>query len=93
MTCELKRLRAWKAEAMAVLNEWEAAWDAAGRPGPLGVSKARATTAEIVRLREDNEHLRWSLSQHRLTLPTTRKDPDEIWGPHDHDEPHEGTDP
>lgn len=31
------------------------------------------------------------------TLPLieriSRKDPDEAWGPHDHDEPHEGHDP
>lgn len=39
---ELDRLRAWKAEALAVLGEWEFVWEAAGRPGALGESKARA---------------------------------------------------
>lgn len=39
---ELERLRAWKAEAMEVLGQWEQVWEAAGRPGPLGGSKAEA---------------------------------------------------
>jgi len=37
---ELDRLRAWKAEATAVLELWEQVWEAAGRPGQLGASKA-----------------------------------------------------
>lgn len=37
---EIDRLRAWKAEAMVVLAEWDEVWEAAGRPGPLGASKA-----------------------------------------------------
>ncbi len=39
---ELAQLRAWKAEAMEVLGQWERVWEAAGRPGPLGGSKAEA---------------------------------------------------
>lgn len=39
---ELEQLRAWKAEAMEVLASWEKVWEAAGRPGPLGQSKALA---------------------------------------------------
>lgn len=39
---ELDRLRAWKAEAMTVLGEWEQVWVRAGKPGPLGASKAEA---------------------------------------------------
>jgi hypothetical protein len=38
----LERLEAWKAEAIAVLCAWEEVWEAAGRPGRLGSSKARA---------------------------------------------------
>jgi hypothetical protein len=41
---ELTQLRAWKAEAVEVLGQWEQAWEAAGRPGPLGGSKAEAVT-------------------------------------------------
>ena len=39
---ELDRLRQWKSEAIAVLDEWEAVWVAAGKPGRLGQSKAAA---------------------------------------------------
>jgi hypothetical protein len=42
---ELAFLRRWRAEAIEVLNEWEQVWEAAGRPGPLGSSKARAVGA------------------------------------------------
>jgi len=42
---ELERLRSWKAEASAVLDEWEATWEAFGRPGKLGESKAKAVAA------------------------------------------------
>lgn len=38
----IETLRRWKAEAMTVLDEWEATWEAAGRPGHLGQSKAVA---------------------------------------------------
>ena len=62
---ELERLRAWKAEAMVVLSEWEAAWEAAGRPGQLGSSKAAATTHEIRRLRKDEEFWRCRNFEHR----------------------------
>lgn len=46
---ELERLRAWKAEALIVLAEWEKVWEAAGRPGRLGESKATS----VLRLLED----------------------------------------
>lgn len=36
------RLRQWKREAITVLTAWEAVWEAAGRPGRLGQSKAEA---------------------------------------------------
>ena len=39
---EMQRLQQWKREATLVLDEWEAVWDAAGRPGRPGESKAVA---------------------------------------------------
>jgi hypothetical protein len=48
---EIERLRAWKAEAAAVLDAWEQVWEAAGRPGRLGSSKPEQTAAEVLRLR------------------------------------------
>ena len=48
---ETEHLRAWKAEAMEVLAEWEKVWVAAGRPGPLGGSKAENVRRQIERNR------------------------------------------
>ena len=39
---EVACLQEWKREATTVLDEWEAVWHAAGRPGRLGESKAVA---------------------------------------------------
>lgn len=47
----IKLLSRWKAEALTALSQWEAAWEAAGNPGPLGVSKASTTTGAILSLR------------------------------------------
>ena len=58
---EVERLRRWKAEAMTVLADWEAVYEAAGKPGPLGVSKARAVLAEVERLRAG---LTWVVAEH-----------------------------
>ena len=38
---EIDYLRGWQVEAIAVLNQWEAVWEAAGCPGPLGGSKTQ----------------------------------------------------
>jgi hypothetical protein len=43
-------LTEWKAEAMAVLSEWEQTWHAAGRPGRPGSLKAVAVREMIERL-------------------------------------------
>lgn len=51
LLAEVDHLRAWKAEAMAVHVEWEATWQAAGRPGRLGGSKAVGVREEVERLR------------------------------------------
>lgn len=55
---EVQRLRQWKREALIVLRDWLAVWDAAGRPGELGESLAKATAAEVRRLRAENERLK-----------------------------------
>jgi len=47
MTAEIDRLRQWKAEAMIVLAEWDEVWEAAGKPGPLGGSKAANVLAML----------------------------------------------
>ena len=54
-TDELERLRAWKAEALLVLGQWEAVWETAGRPGPLGFSKPAAVQALIADLMEQHD--------------------------------------
>ena len=38
---EIDYLRRWQTEMIAVVSEWEKVWEAAGRPGPLGGSKAQ----------------------------------------------------
>lgn len=48
----------WKAEAKTVLSTWEAVWEALGKPGTLGDSKAAAVLAEVTRLRDVNAELR-----------------------------------
>lgn len=47
---EIERLTHWKAEAMAILDEWEEVWKALGSPGGLGESKARASRAKAAEL-------------------------------------------
>lgn len=37
---ELEKLRRWKAEAEAVIEEWDHLWEMAGCPGELGNTKA-----------------------------------------------------
>jgi hypothetical protein len=57
MCDEIDRLRRWKAEAMQVLDHWETVWETAGRPGPLGYSKAAAIQALIADLQIENASL------------------------------------
>ena len=49
---EIEQLRRWKSEAIAVIDQWEAAWEAAGSPGQLGDTKSGAMRDEIGRLRD-----------------------------------------
>ena len=52
LTAKVERLTRWKAEATEVLAGWERVWDALGRPGPLGASKALSSMVEVNRMRE-----------------------------------------
>jgi len=52
LKAENERLTRWKAEATEVLAGWERVWDALGRPGPLGASKALSSMVEVNRMRE-----------------------------------------
>jgi len=52
----LEAAQDWKAQAMTVLSEWEATYEAAGSPGRLGQSKAVALREEIERLRALSAH-------------------------------------
>ncbi len=65
---ELAQLRTWKAEAMEVLGQWEQVWEAAGRPGPLGGSKAEAVRSLFVDAQQgqacpDSSLLAWGLHE------------------------------
>lgn len=44
---EIEALRAWKAEATEVIGSWEQVWEALGRPGRLGESKAAAVLRAV----------------------------------------------
>ena len=48
---ELEHLTRWKQEAIEVIIEWEKVYDALGKPGQLGKSKAAASVAEVTALR------------------------------------------
>ncbi len=49
---ELAQLRQWKREACDVMSKWEKVWEALGRPGKLGRSKAEGALVEVERLRK-----------------------------------------
>lgn len=59
---EVERLRDWKTQALTVLAEWEATWEAMGMPGRLGQSKAVATREAFrdVAVERDRWKGRWS---------------------------------
>lgn len=48
----IEQLERWKREACEVMTKWEAVWDALGRPGKLGRSKAEGALAEVVKLKD-----------------------------------------
>lgn len=47
---EIEQLRRWKGEALIVLEDWEKVWEAAGRPGAWGSSKAVSTREHVERI-------------------------------------------
>lgn len=55
---EIERLQRWKAEATAVIEDWEAVWEAAGSPGSLGDYKPLALAVELGRLDDEIEQFR-----------------------------------
>ena len=69
---ETARLRDWKASAMTVLAEWEKAWDALGRPGALGESKAEAVRASVLAARDDVEAARAEVEKARTEIEATK---------------------
>ena len=60
---ELKRLQAWKREAIEVICKWSKCHEAAGSPAKLGEVESEATEREIVRMRDENEQLRDALQE------------------------------
>ena len=44
---QVRELERWKAEGMVVLAEWDRVWEALGRPGRLGESKALSVLAAL----------------------------------------------
>jgi hypothetical protein len=63
---ELRRLRAWKAEATEVIAMWDAIWEALGRPGPLGRPKSECVAREVYRMRHHSallNRISWNLAE------------------------------
>ena len=50
MANDIDRLERWKAEATAVINQWESMWERLGRPGQLGQHKSDAVVELVSRL-------------------------------------------
>ena len=46
----VEALREWKSSAMQMLAEWDLVFDALGRPGKLGASKAESALTEVERM-------------------------------------------
>lgn len=49
----IEQLEAWRTEGLAVLDQWEKVWKAAGEPGPLGLSKAQNVLDWVLDVKED----------------------------------------
>lgn len=49
---ETIKARAWKTEALTVLAAWDEVWEALGRPGPLGSSKAAGALDEVEAMKQ-----------------------------------------
>jgi predicted nuclease with TOPRIM domain len=59
---ELEKLLKWKKEATAVMEEVQAEWEAAGKPGVMGQSHARNMATQIEMLRDESAY--WQNSYH-----------------------------
>ena len=57
---EIRDLLNWKNSAMAVLTEWDQVWEAAGKPGKLGRSKAVSTLEYLKSLPTESNLLNWT---------------------------------
>jgi hypothetical protein len=53
LEADLVNLTDWKSGAMIVLSEWESVWEACGKPGHLGQSKAGAVLSMIKQTRTE----------------------------------------
>lgn len=47
MTAHGQRLEDWKESAMSILSDWDMVWEASGKPGKLGSSKAESVLKYI----------------------------------------------
>lgn len=54
---ENDELRGWKESAINVLSEWDKVFDALGRPGKLGASKAESARAEVERILAESDRV------------------------------------
>ena len=77
LRAEVERLTRWKAEAMAVIDQWEAAWEAAGSPGELGDTKSGAMRAAILAERALADRLAEALHWYENT-PDPGNDPADV---------------
>jgi hypothetical protein len=87
LEAENERLRRWKSEASTVIDQWEAVWETAGRPGELGRSKSEGLTKWIIAERaladqlaaaaiayRDERHGDWDQLDAALVAWETRRD-------------------
>lgn len=58
---EVRELEQWKKEALLVLGEWDRVWEAAGKPGRLGASKA----VSVREFLEQNANLKQELANEK----------------------------
>jgi len=86
LTETIDRMQKWKTEALQVLGEWERVWEAAGRPGTLGSSKADSVRALFTpdeamlesATRIISENRRPSLAADALAAAGLLRAPDEV---------------
>lgn len=69
---ELARLEGWKFEAMVVLGKWDEVFEALGKPGAIGASKADASLAEVNRRVLEAKRIRLELEGVRSELADAR---------------------